>query len=108
VGCRAAIEGTESTYLWDLDNSINGYRAAVSNNVPSNLTFGTSTTVCHGAIFGNWAELLIGEWSGAMEVLVDPYTVASQNMIQTHVFVLVDIAVRHPASFTIAKGLKIA
>lgn len=97
-----------SAYIFESDGTINGYRAEVTNQIPSNYTAGTSTTIAHGVVFGVWSELLIGEWSGAMEVIVDPYTLASQNMIQVHQVMLVDIGVRHPKAFAISKTALIA
>ena len=38
-----------STYLWETDNTINGYPAYATNQVPSGLTFGTSTTLAGAA-----------------------------------------------------------
>lgn len=97
-----------ATWLYHADGTMNGYEAAVSNNVPTNYTAGTSTTVCHGMILGNFSELLIGEWGGAIETIVDPYTVADQNMVKLHSMITTDIAVRHTKSFTITKAAKIA
>jgi HK97 family phage major capsid protein len=97
-----------STYLWESDNTINGYAAHATNQVPSGLTFGTSTTVAHGIVFGNWAELLIGEWGGALEVVIDPYTSAKQGMVEITQMLLVDIAVKHPKAFAVTKGALIA
>ncbi len=78
--------------------SMNGYRAGVTNQVPSNLTKGTSSGVCSAIIFGNWNDLIIGEW-GAMEIIVDPYRLKKQGLIEVTSFVMADIAVRHPESF---------
>lgn len=92
-----------ATYLWEGGNdpgTINGYNAFVSNQLPSNLTQGTSTTICSSIVFGNWAELLIGEWGGAIEILVDPFTSAKQNMVELHAYAMMDCAVRHAASFS--------
>lgn len=97
-----------STYIWESDNTINGYRAEASAQVPSNYTFGTSTTVASGVVFGVWSELLIGEWGGALEVIVDPYTLASQNMVAITQMILADVAVRHPKAFAITKSALIA
>ena len=97
-----------SAYIWESDNTINGYAAHASAQVPSGLTYGTSTTVAHGIVFGVWSELLIGEWGGALEVIVDPYTLASQNMVAITQMILADVAVRHPASFAITKSALIA
>lgn len=93
-----------SIYLWE-GAEVNGYRAEVTNQLPTNVTKGTSTTICHAAIFGNWSQLLIGEWGGALDVLIDPYTYATQNMIAVHAFAMVDVAVRLPRAFVVTKDL---
>ena len=97
-----------ASYLWSDNNTVAGYAAEVSKQMPSNYTAGTSTTICHGMALGYWPELLIGEFAGAVDILVDPYTVASQGMIQLHAFMMTDIAVRHGASFAISKAAKIS
>lgn len=88
-----------SSYLFE-NGAVNGYPCYVSNQVPSNLTQGTSTTICSSIIFGNWSELLIGEWGGAVDLIVDPYTLAGQNMIAVTGITMVDVGVRHAASFS--------
>jgi HK97 family phage major capsid protein len=93
-----------SSYIWADDNTINGYPAYVSAQIPSNYTFGTSTTIASGVVFGVWSEVLIGEWGGALEVIVDPYTLASQNMVAVTQLILADVGVRHPKSFAITKS----
>lgn len=77
---------------------INGYRAAASGQVPSNLDKGTSTGVCSAVIFGNWEDMLIGEW-GVMELLADPYALKKQGLVEITSTILVDLAIRHPQSF---------
>lgn len=49
-------------------------------------------------IFGNWADLLIGYWSG-VDILANPYTDASKGGLRLHAFLDADIAVRHEESF---------
>ncbi len=93
-----------SAYLFSDDGTIAGYRAEVSNQVPDNYTAGTSTTIASGIVFGNWAELLVGEWGGAMEIIVDPYTLAGQNMVAVTGNVMVDVAVKHPKAFAFTKS----
>lgn len=87
--------GTEPGY-----GVLNGYRAAVSNQVPSNLTKNAAVEVCSAIIFGNWSDLLIGEW-GVLDILVDPYTHADTGDIRVRAFMDIDIAVRHPESFAV-------
>lgn len=93
---------TNATYgetpLWSGD-AINGYRAAVSNQVPSNLTKGTSSGVCSAIIFGNWADLIIGNW-GTLDLMVDPYTGSTSGTVRVVALQDIDIAVRHAVSFS--------
>lgn len=81
------------------DQPINGYRVAVTNNLPSNLTKGTATTVCSAAIFGaNWSDLVIAFFGGA-DVTVDPYTKADTGQVKITINQFADSGVRQPASF---------
>lgn len=103
---RQTLENTTTgaTYIWKggLDGEILGYPARVSNQVASNLTKGTSTTVCSAIIFGNWRELIMGEF-GAIELITDPYRLKKQAMIEVSAWMFLDFAVRHPASFSAMK-----
>ncbi len=78
---------------------VNGYRAAVTNQVPSNLDKGSSSGVCSAALFGNWADLFIGEW-GVLDLQADPYSSGDDGGTIVRAFQDVDVAVRHPESFS--------
>lgn len=75
-----------------------GYQLLGSNQVPKNLTKGTSTTICHAIIAGNFQELFLAEW-GSIEVIVDPFTLAGQGLIRLVTSQMVDVGLRHKASF---------
>lgn len=101
------FSGTNGQEIWGgpyagddpaLFGQLNGYRAGVSNNVSNTLTKGTSTSVCSAIFFGNWGDLLIGEW-GTAEILPDPYTQAANRIVRMHVYQSIDIAVRRAQSF---------
>lgn len=97
---------TDTRMIWDgkLDNgAICGYSAFASNQVSSTLVGGAE----HGIVFGNWSDLLIGMW-GALELVVDPYALKKQGMIEVTSFQLCDIALRHPESFCKATGATIS
>ena len=98
---KTTLQNTTSgaAYIWGPDDRVNGYRALVTNQLPTNLTKGTSTTICHAALFGVFSELLVATFGGGMELIVDPYSVAGQNMIAVHSVLMADIAVKHPAAF---------
>lgn len=92
----AAAAGSEM--IWAKDGTINGYWAKATNQVPSNLVKGGSGAVCSAILFGNWRELLIAEW-GALDLTVDPYTLADKGLIRVISTQLVDINLRHVQSF---------
>lgn len=102
-GVRGYLKKTPrvSTYpetIWrDNEQTLLGVPAEVSNNVPSTLTKGTKSD-CHAIILGNWSDLMICEW-GVVEILVDPYRLKKQGVIEVTSFVMVDVAVRYPTAF---------
>jgi HK97 family phage major capsid protein/HK97 family phage prohead protease len=79
--------------------TLNTYRAMFSNLVPSNLTKGSSSTVCSAALFGSsWGDLLIGLW-GPPDVTVDPYTLAATGQVRITLNQFADAGARQPAAF---------
>lgn len=105
---RGKLKTTEKAsgtaqFVWDVsDSPINGYRAGVSNQVPSNLTKGAASGICSAILFGNWADLLIGQW-GTLDLMVDPYTASTSGTVRVVALQDVDVAVRHPESFSAMK-----
>ena len=94
-----------SGYIWqDGATPLNGYRCAVSNQIPSNLTKGTSANKCSPLIFGNWSDLMIAHW-GVLDVIVDPYTKSTAGAVRITTLQDVDIAVRHVESFAAIKDI---
>jgi len=101
---RGKLKVTEkagSTGLWvyaDGATPLNGYQTIVTNQVSSTLTKGTSSGVCSAIFFGNWADLLIGMWSG-VDLTVDPYQGATAGTVRVVALQDVDVGIRHPESF---------
>ena len=67
---------------------VNGYQGILSNQVESNDLW-----------FGNFADLIIGYFSG-LDLMVDPYTNSTSGTVRVVAMQDVDIAVRHPQSFS--------
>ena len=88
-------------YVWGDNNTLRGYNAAVSNQVPSNLTKG-STSTCSAIIFGNWSDLIIGSWGG-IDINVDTSTGSSSGTVRIVALQDVDIGIRHAESFAAMK-----
>jgi HK97 family phage major capsid protein len=78
--------------------SFGGARAGISNQVASNLTKGTSSGVASAILFGNFSDLIIGEW-GTLDLMVDPYSGSTSGTVRVVALQDVDVAVRHPESF---------
>ena len=96
--------------LWEgqIQNGImNGYPARATNQVSK--TMGASGAPSggtnHGLIYGNWADVLIGLFGGAMEMIVDPYSLKKQGLIEVTSFQMADVAIRHPGSFDVGINL---
>lgn len=87
-------------YLMDDEGRINGYPSAWSNQVPNSFQKGASAADLSAMIFGNWNDLIIGEWGG-FELIVDPYSLAESGTKRVTVHQSMDIALRHPDSFAV-------
>lgn len=89
---RGAAKTTEKAsgtaqFVWEPGNTINGYGTEVSNQVTAGDVF-----------FGNFADLMIGFWSG-LDLTVDPYAGATSGTVRVIALQDVDIAVRNAVSF---------
>jgi len=103
-GTNGAVKVWQNGDQKDGSGMVNGYYAAATNNLPNNLVKGTSTN-CRASIFANWSDLYIGEWGGGLELLIDPYTLAGQDVTRVISRQLVDVALGHPGSFAAIKDL---
>jgi HK97 family phage major capsid protein/HK97 family phage prohead protease len=83
----AVKESGQASYIYE-NNEVNGYRGEVSNQVESNDLW-----------FGNFADLLIGYFSG-LDLMVDPYSNSTSGTVRVVAMQDVDMAVRHPESFS--------
>lgn len=107
VSALKKLKNAYGEYLWTASDGVttngtpggvNGYPVARSNQVPSNLTKGSGTSLS-ALIFGNFSELVIGMW-GALEVLPNPYGSGyNAGAVDIRAMQTCDIAVKHAASF---------
>ena len=82
----------------NLANRLNGYAAMASNQIPSDLTKGTGSSLS-AIIFGNFSDLIVGSWGPGTELLVNPYSKDKEGVIKVVGFSFVDVGIRHPESF---------
>lgn len=88
---------TNGDPVFDNDR-IMGYETGITNSMPSTLTKGTAVGVCSAIAFGNWSDLLIGFWSG-LDLILDPYALATAGGRRIVALQDVDTAARRAASF---------
>jgi HK97 family phage major capsid protein len=90
---------TNGMPIWDSGATpINGYNAAVTNAVPSNLVKGSSGSTCSAIIFGNFSDLMIGMWGG-VDLIRDPYANSTTGGVRIVALQDVDVNVRNVESF---------
>lgn len=105
---KQTLKGTAGVvnFIWDNGaQPLNGYSAYVTQNIPSNLTKGTTTGSCSAAVFGNWADVMLGQWGGGVDIMVDPYTGSNAGTVRVVALTDVDVAIRRNGSFAYIKDL---
>lgn len=79
--------GTNGAPVWEDGNTVNGYRAEVTNQVAAGDMF-----------FGNWADAIVGMWGG-LDIMVDPYSLSKSGGLRIVQFQDVDFLFRRAESF---------
>lgn len=108
IGEMKSIERASNTarFILNDDGTLNGYPCEWTNLVPSNITKGTATT-CSALIFGNFEDLYIGHWGG-VDLVVDPFTLATTADIRFVLNSWDDAVVVEPKSFAVIKDITTA
>jgi len=81
-----------------------GYPFAMTTQIPINLGTGTNETEIY---FGNWQELVVGQWAG-IEILPSKEAgdAFAKNQTWIRIITDVDIGLRHAESFCLGTGVK--
>jgi HK97 family phage prohead protease/HK97 family phage major capsid protein len=91
---QTTISGEKSDLRLLMDgNEVDGYPVSASSNV-----------VAGGYAFGDFKELVVAQW-GAIDIVVDPYTLATKNAIRLVINAFFDAKVRRDGAI---KAYKIA
>src|SRR6516225_9633934 len=92
---------------WQQEPKLAGYPSFLWENTDDDDTFGrvngrraiSSTQLPAGqVVFGKWSQMLICSWLG-VEILVDPYSLATTAEIRVRASLLADIGFRYPLAF---------
>lgn len=82
---------------------LNGYPMAITTNVPSNLSKGTSSTLS-AMIFGDFSKLAVASWGG-MELTVDPFSGATAGLTNMVLNAYMDVNLLQPKAFAVCKDI---
>jgi len=101
----ARLANTIGLPVWADDDTVSGYMARSSNQVPSTGVRG-DTSNNHALILGVFATMVIGIWGSGFELVVDPFTLKKRGMIELTSFVMTDVALKYPQAFVVAQCQK--
>lgn len=102
------VASTDSVMLMnDPWNSIYGYRAEFTSNVPSDLDPGDGGSDASAVIFGDFSQLIVGLF-GAPSILIDETTGGLAGTVRIIIHQDVDIALRNAVSFAKTDEVSVA
>ena len=102
----------DGAFLWNTDLTargrgstpgvINGYQIGISNQVPSNLTKGSTSGSCSAVVFGDFSQAIVGFWGSGMELAVSDSDGSDFTKALTSVRAIttLDVAVRQASGFS--------
>jgi HK97 family phage major capsid protein len=92
---------------WTDDDELAGYMARSTNQVPKT---GTTTHHTgndqHALIVGVWQTTIFATWGNGFELIVDPYRLKKQGMIELTTFMLSDFVMKYPQAFVVSFNQK--
>ena len=103
IGSAKTIEKATNTARFILENGqMNGYNVASTTLVPSDLI--KTTENLSALIFGNFNDLVIGQWGG-LDIIIDPYARKTSGEIEMTFNAMHDCLVTRPSSFAAIKDI---
>lgn len=99
---KLATDVGSGLFVWDRDNTLLGYKAYATNQVPTNLVKGASGAVCDAIILGDFSSGVIANWAG-LDLVVDPYSRKKEAIVEVTINTWWDIARRYPKMFAAIK-----
>jgi HK97 family phage major capsid protein len=92
------LANTIALPIWTDDDEVTGAPARSTNQVPKNGTMGSGTGL-HTLIRGIFETIIVGMWGNGFELVVDPYRLKKQGMIELTTFMLADVVLTYPSAF---------
>ena len=107
---------TDGPFMWNQEpmalgrgitpGSVNGYRFAETMQVPSDLTKGTSSSNCSAVLFGDFSQIIVGQWGNGVEIIAgedgDDFSKAQTSI---RGIMSMDACIRNAESFAAIKDV---
>ena len=98
---KTVQKATNLPFIWDGGATpLNGYRAAISNNVSNTLTKGTSTD-CSSVIFSSMWDMAVLAFFDAPELIINPYSLDTTGQVRITLNQSADFGIRQPSAFAV-------
>lgn len=112
ASCKKQVEfASTASPVWTTERRngesqgiVNGYAAAVSNQIFINGTVGTATTICSAIYFSDWSDVIIGSF-GPLDLVSDPYTLGANGVVRLLARKWVDVGIKTPAKHSMLLGI---
>ena len=103
--------GSTGGFLWNTNleaigrgstpGIINGYQIGVTNQVPSNLTKGSTSGSCSAVLFGDFSQAMVGFWGNGLELAMSDSdsTDFTKALTAMRAITTIDVAIRQPSGF---------
>ena len=99
-----ASSGNAGHFLWDKNfNTVLGYPAQTTTNLPSNFTKGSGSSLT-SLVHGDWSNLAVNLFS-AVDILLNPFTITAGGYYQLYAYQEADVQLLRAAGFIIANGM---
>ena len=103
--------GSTGGFLWNTNleaigrgstpGIINGYQIGVTNQVPSNLTKGSTSGTCSAVLFGDFSQAMVGFWGYGLDLAMSDSdsTDFTKALTAMRAITTIDVAIRQPSGF---------
>lgn len=109
LASTAKIASTDSVMIMNEPfDTLLGYNAQFTSNVPTNLDPGDAGNDASALIFGDFSQLIVATFNSAPSILVDPYSNSKSGTIRMVLHTEVDTGVRHAVSFAKTDEVSVA
>ncbi len=108
----------DGVFLWNTNETAigrgstpggaNGYTIGSTNQVPSNLSKGSASSICSAVLFGDFSQAIVGFWGNGLELAMSDSdsTDFTKALTAMRAIITIDVAVRRAEAFAVMLDAK--